>query len=85
MRKYMVPLWVFVSGQILLLVVALLMPSVDSAATTLASDTAAVDAFAGTWWTWLMSAGVVRLLVYLFIEAAIFWATFKAFLAVRTH
>lgn len=85
MGKYFAPLGVFVFGNILLLVASLLMPGLDTAVEALATETAAVDTFAGTWWTWLMSSGVVRLLLYFIIEACILVATAKAFLAVRNN
>ena len=82
MRSFFAPLLVFAGGNLLLLVATLVMPAIDIVQTQLAADTAAVAAtFWG--WSWLMTGGVVRWLVYLLIEGLTLLATFKTFMATR--
>lgn len=84
MINYIRPLVIFVLGNLLLLIVALFMPGIDTATAALASETAELNAWA--WgWNWLMSQGVVRLLIYLIFEGLILFATAKAFLAQKEN
>ncbi len=80
MKQWLAPLGVFAMGQILVLFLTLFLPAIDAAKDILNSETVAISGFA--WgWTWLMSQGVVRFIIYFIVEALILWATAKAFLA----
>jgi len=80
MKKYLAPLWVFIGLNLLLLIVMLFMPAIGAAGDDLETDTAAM---ASTFWGWSWVVGSVRLWVWLGFEAAILFATAKAFLATR--
>lgn len=83
MKNWALPLKVFVVGQLLLLIIFLFMPAVDLAVNSTAVQTAAMaPSFWG--WGWLMSAGVVRLLLYAVYELAILVATGLALLRSKT-
>ncbi len=63
MKQFFAPVGVFVSGMAFLLVLGLFMPSVDTSVAALSANTSGVAAsFWG--WSWLMTSGVVRLLIY---------------------
>lgn len=78
MGRFLKPLFVFASGQILLLFAVIFFPAVGTAATNLQSSTAAWGAI-GWGWTWVVSSA--KWLVYIFMELLILYATAKAFLA----
>jgi len=80
MSKYLLPLKVFVGGQVALLVVMLFFPALGDASTQLAADTAG-DASLFWGWTWVV--GSVKLIVFLVFELLIFYATARAILGAR--
>ncbi|MBU1173300.1 MAG: hypothetical protein KKD44_27350 [Proteobacteria bacterium] len=84
MKQFFAPLFIFVGGNLCLLIANLFMPAVDTVQAQLAADTAAV---AGTFWgwSWLMTSGVARWFLYLLIEGFILFATLRAFLAIRNN
>ena len=80
MKKYLTPLWVFVFGNLCLLVVFLFLPAVGTAGEQLASNTASMaPVFWG--WTWVVSS--IKLWVFLVFEGAVLFMTAVAFLKVR--
>lgn len=82
MKRFFMPLWVFVIGQLVVLIVTLLLPAVTTQVATLDTETQAIGSnFWG--WEWLMTSGVVRWLIYITMEGAVLFATGKAFLATR--
>ena len=83
MGKYLLPLKVFVGGQVVMLVVYLFFPALGDAGTQLAADTAAASASVGGFWGWTWVVGSVKLIVFLTLEMVIFYATARAILAVR--
>jgi len=80
MKKYFAPLWVFVGGQVVLLIAFLFFPAIGDAGTQLASDTANVSS---TFWGWTWVVGSVKLIVFLVLEAFVLFATAKSFLGVK--
>lgn len=82
MGKYLLPLWVFLGGQFIMLFCLLFLNSIGTAADQLATDTAAM---APTFWnwSWVSSGNTVKFLVLIFLELVILFATAKAFLRVR--
>jgi hypothetical protein len=77
MKKWAMPLGIFVSGQLVLLVLFIFMPSVDAAVNTTATATSAITpTFWG--WGWVMTNGVVRMLLYAFGELAVCALSFVA-------
>jgi len=82
MKNFLLPLKIFVVGNVLLIVVILLMPFLAEAETQLQADTAA---YSSTFWGWSWASGSVRLFVWLGVEAGILWATGKAFLGLRNN
>jgi len=80
MKKYLAPLWVFITLNVLLLVAFLFMPAIGTAGEELAEATAETGAFA---WGWTWVVGSVKLIVFLVFELLILFITAKAFLAVR--
>lgn len=84
MKQWLTPLGIFLGGQLILLVVTLFLPAVTTQVTTLASDTE--DIAGNFWgWSWLMTSGVVRWIIYIVWEGFILWATGKAFLAATSR
>jgi len=82
MGKYLVPLWVFVGGHMVMLFLFLFLNTIGTAADQLAADTAEMaPAF---WnWTWVASGNTVKFLVLILLELLVLFATAKAFLKVR--
>ena len=80
MKKYMFPLWVFVSGQIVLLIVLLFLPAVGAAGDNLAAETAH---WATIGWGWGWISNSTRLIVFIMLELTIMFLTGKAFLSAR--
>lgn len=80
MGKYLTPLWVFVGGNLCLLIAWLFMPAIGTAGTQLAADTANISS---TFWNWTWVVGSVKLLVYVAFELVVLYSTAKAFLAVK--
>ncbi len=82
MKQFFAPLVAFVVGMILILASFLFMPAVDTATATLAANTTAIAA--NYWgWSWLMTAGVTRLLLFvigfgiIIIDVGIIWLKSK--------
>jgi hypothetical protein len=83
MKKWAMPLWIFIGGQFILLVLFVFMPAIDNVQTSTAAATATVSStFWG--WGWLMTAGVVRWLLYAFGELIVMVVTGIALLKSRT-
>lgn len=80
MKKYLVPLGVFVLGNLALLVAFALMSFIGTAGDNLATDTAGM---ASTFWLWTWVVGGTRLWVFLALEFAVLLGTARAFLAVK--
>ena len=81
MKRILSPLWIFITGQVILLLVLLLMPAIGDAGAQLEADTAAA---ASAFWGWSWASGSVKLLVFLVFEGLILFATGKAFLGLRS-
>lgn len=83
MKQWAMPMWIFLSGQVLLLVIWLFLPAADAAVNSTATATANVTAtFWG--WGWLMSNGVVKYLLYGITEMATLFFAGLALLKSRT-
>lgn len=82
MIKHLTPLWVFLGGNITLLIVFLFLPALGDAGTQLEADTAGI---ASIFWGWSWVVGSVKLLVFLVLEMLVLFATAKAFLATRNN
>lgn len=82
MGKYFLPLWVFVGGQVVALLVFLFLNAIGTAADQLAADTAEMAPVFWNW-AWVSSGTTVKFLVFIFIELLVLYATAKAFLKVR--
>ncbi len=80
MRKYLLPLEIFVVGQLIALGVFLFLPAIGTASSELASATSAM---ASTFWGWTWVVSATRLLVVISLELVILWGTAKAFLGLR--
>lgn len=82
MTKYLLPIWIFVFGQIIALLCFLFLGTIGSAAEQLATDTAGI---AGSFWnwSWVSNPNVVKFIVFLFVELITLFATAKAFLKVK--
>jgi hypothetical protein len=80
---FFLPLKIFVVGNLFLLITFPFFPAIGAAADSLAADTAGV---AGTFWgwSWLMTAGMVKWLIYAVFEGFILFATFMAFWKQKT-
>ncbi len=89
MKQFFLPLKVFVVGIIFLGLLMWLWPNtVDPAVTTLAasSNSTAWAARADAWgWSWLMSTGVVRYLVFGIVFLVVCFATGVTFLKQKTR
>ncbi len=80
MKKYFEPLLIFIGGNVSMLIVFLFFPGLGLAEAELSANTSAIaSTFWG--WSWLMTSGVIRLLVFLAFEATILFVTGKSFLA----
>jgi uncharacterized membrane protein YjfL (UPF0719 family) len=81
-KKQLIPLWVFVSGQIAALVAFLFLGSIGDAATQLQTDAAA---YSSVFWNfdWVTNPNVVKFLVFLLIELLTLYATAKIFIKTR--
>ena len=77
MLKHFMPLWVFVSGQFLMLLLFLFFSAFGDQATTLQTDTAGVFPTA---WAWDWAVTNVRLWVYIAAELTILFFTAKSFI-----
>jgi hypothetical protein len=76
--KYFAPLKIFIWGNILLLITFPFFPAIGQVADQLKADTAAHAAtFWG--WSWIMSQGMVKWLIYAVFEGGVWLATFMAF------
>jgi len=80
MSEYLKPLWVFLGGNALLLVLWLFLPAIGDAGTALSAATAA---HADTFWGWTWVVGSVKLFVVVLGELVVLFATFRAFLSAR--
>ena len=80
MSKYFKPLWVFLGGNLLLLILWLLLPAIGGAGDALAAATAE---HADTFWGWGWASNSTRLLVVLIGELLVIYGTFRAFLSTR--
>ena len=82
MKKYLIPLGVFLAGNIVLLLIFLLLPTIGN---TVDAGTAAADDYTGIFWgwSWWSQGTTVKFIVMGLWEALVLLATGKAFLAVR--
>jgi len=82
MKHFLTPLGIFVGGNILLLVLVLLFPAIETTNQQMLADTASIS---GQWWgwSWVSSTGVVRLFIYMAAEGIILWQTGVALLDIR--
>lgn len=82
--SYLVPLKIFVVGQLLLLFSFPFFPAIGTAADNLAADPASTTYAAYGWgWSWLMTQGVVKWLIYAVLEGGVWLATFMAFWQIK--
>jgi len=82
MTKYLLPLGIFIGGQIVALFCFLFLGAIGGAAEQLAADTEEIaSAF---WnWAWVSNPNVVKFTVFFFIELVTLYATARAFLKVK--
>jgi len=82
MTKYLAPLFTFVGGMIVALVLFLFLGAIGTAAEKLAADSAEM---APTFWNWAWVAqgNTVKFLVFILVILLTLYATAKAFLKVR--
>lgn len=80
MKKYLMPLGIFVLGNLCLLVAFLFLPAIGTAGTQLAADTADKASY---FWGWTWAVGGIKLWVLLGLELAVLYGTGKAFLKVH--
>lgn len=80
MKHHLLPLWVFVSLNFLLVVGLLLLPEIGTAGTDLAAST---NGSSENLWGWSWATGAVKWVFFAGLELGIFFATAKAFLATR--
>ncbi len=84
MKQFFAPLGVFVVGMIALLATTLFMPAVDTATAALSANTSGIAHY--FWgWAWLMSSGVVRLLVFVIGFMIVCFLTGLAFFRSRKN
>jgi hypothetical protein len=82
-KSWAAPLGIFIVGQIILLVLFVFMPSIDSAVNSTAVATANVTStFWG--WGWLMTNGTVKFLLYGLGELVVMGLTFIALMKSKT-
>lgn len=83
-KQFFAPLGVFVMGMVFLLGITLFMPQLDTSVAALSANTSGIAHF--FWgWSWLMSSGVVRLLVFVIGFMCVCFFTGVAFLKSRTR
>lgn len=80
MKKYLYPLWVFVGGNLIGLILFLFLGAISSAASDLETATAGI---ASTFWLWSWVVANVKFIVWFGVVMATLYATAKAFLSVR--
>lgn len=78
MSQYFRPLWVFIGGNLLLLILWMFLPSIGDAGDTLAAATAE---HASTFWGWSWASSSVKIIVVIVGELLILYATARAFLS----
>lgn len=82
MKRKLLPLWVFLGGNVILLLLFLVLPTIGNTVDT--STAAAADYTDVFWgWEWWSSGTVVKFVIMLIWEMLVLFATVKAFLAVR--
>ena len=79
MSKYLKPLGVFVSGQIIMLVLFLFMPNIATALVNLAAVPGASLQLWG--WDWLIPAG--RIIIVVVVELVTCWVTALSFMDIQ--
>ena len=80
MVKYLWPLITFVVLNLVLLIIAVLMPALGGAGDQLAANTAD---YADVFWGWSWMSGGVRLLVWVFVELIILFIVAVEYLAIK--
>lgn len=80
MSKYLRPLWIFIGGNFLLLILWLFLPAIGIAGDTLA---AATTDKASTFWGWSWVSNSVKLLVVIPGELLVLYMAARAFLSDR--
>ena len=81
MLKYMFPLWVFVGGQFVLLILFLFLGAIGDTADKLAVDTAEMAPYFWNW-AWVSQGTTVKFIVFILLELMVLYATAKSFLSV---
>jgi hypothetical protein len=85
MKQWLAPLGIFITGQLILLVLFIFMPGVDSAVNQTATATANITATGNMWgWGWLMGSGTIRWLLYMFGELLVLFAAGMALYKSKT-
>lgn len=79
MKNYLMPLWIFIGGQFLILILWLLLPSIGSA-----GDTIATNPHISTFWGMTWASGSVRLLVIIAGELIVTILALLAFLRAKS-
>jgi len=84
MKSWFAPLWIFIGGNLILLVFFLFMPGVDTSVATLSASVNAT--VKSTFWgfSWVTTSGVVRWLLYAGAELFILFGTGMALLKSKT-
>lgn len=80
MREYLQPLFIFVGGNLGLLLIFLFFPAIGTVQTQLQSDTAA---YASNFWGWSWVVTSIRLIVVLVFEGLILFTVAKSILGLR--
>ncbi len=80
MKKYLMPVWVFIVLEGMFLFFLLFLRSIGDAGAKLQSDTASV---ASTFWLWTWLPSAAGFLALVIFQLAIWWITAKAFIHVK--
>jgi len=80
MKEYLQPLWIFLGGNLLLLIAFIFFPAIGEAQTSLTAETASV---AGDIWGWSWVMASVRVIVFVFIEGLILFGVAKSILGLK--
>jgi len=81
MKEYFKPLWIFVGGQLLLLILWIFLPSIGDGAAQLAADTAE---HASTFWGWSWAVSSIKVIIIIVGELLVLYFTARAFLDARS-
>ena len=80
MKKYFKPFWIFVGGNVVLLLLFLFLPAIGTSGEQLAAETAS---YADNFWGWSWIVGNVKFWVFGIFEMVVLFLTARAFIKVR--